>query len=205
MNEVARLMESGVSEKRRGNFRGAIQLYKRAIEVSPAPNAIMYISLAKSQYLIKDRSGAIENYMRGFYHQLIEHKNEIDINSLHNVDYQLHILKSFYNVMIHLAHAYIDLSEEERVKFAMELKLSFDKQNEVFPEVDELLQIFKYTADIYAYDLASGGIDNMPTENLCFQKNKDIDWVNIYLTKGINVVYSMINWDSIIHLLTYAE
>lgn len=205
LSEVAYLVQSGVNEKRKGNFRKAVKLYEQAIELEPSPNAIMYISLAKSQYLLGDRDGAIANYMRGFYYQLIENRNIIDINKLYDTRYQVNILQTFHNTILHLAHAYVDLDKNERSAFANELVKSFERQKESFLRENEVLNVLNYLSEQYAYDLASGGIKNQPYEPIDFAANKDIDWNGIYITKGINIAYSTIQWEKVVHLLINAE
>lgn len=205
LSEVAYLVQSGVNEKRKGNFRKAVKLYEQAIELEPSPNAIMYISLAKSQYLLRDRDGAIANYMRGFYYQLIENRNIIDINKLYDTHYQVNILQTFHNTMLHLAHAYVDLNKNKRSAFANELAESFERQRESFLRKNEALNVLDYLSQQYAYDLASGGIKIEPDKPLDFIVNKDIDWNGIYITKGINVAHSIIQWEKVVHLLINAE
>lgn len=190
--ETKTLLQNGVEEKRKGNFSKAIMFYKKAIEIEPDTNTpILYISLAKTQYLTGDLSDAVDNYMRSLYYSIIEIADRIDENRLSDVHYRVSILHQFFNTLIHLSHAHVK-KDNDISDFYLILK---ERGHHVSHDI--LYQIINYLSNRYAYDLASGGIAYEPKTPQVFLDYKHIDWNELFFIKGLQIADSNINWDSV--------
>lgn len=196
LSETAMLLQKGVEEKRKGNFSKAIMFYKRAIEIEPDKNIpILYISLAKTQYLVGDMTKCLENYMRALYYQIIEISHLIDVDRLSDFNYQIDILKNFFNTIRHISYAYIK-KHDCILDFYQLLE-----ERECFISYDNLYLIIDYLSESYAYELASGGIDCQPKIPEMFFRYKDIDWDELIFIKGLQVAHRTISWNNILSLV----
>lgn len=191
LHKTATLLQQGVEEKRKGNFSKAIMLYNQAIEIEPDKTPILYISLAKSQYLAGDILDCVDNYMRALYYQIIEIAHMIDVDRLSNAHYQISILHKFTNTLIHLAHAYI---KEYDCIFDF-YQLLQERHYDI--SYDDLYTIMDYLSENYAYDLASGGIDYPPDTPEIFLNYQDVDWNELFFIKGLQIAHTTINWSNI--------
>lgn len=190
--ETEMLLQKGVEEKRKGNFSKAIMFYKKAIEIEPDKNIpILYISLAKTQYLIGDTEECFDNYVRALYYQIIEISHLIDINRLSDFDYQVEILMSYHNTIRHMSYAYAK-KYDCIIDFNKLLK-----NKGYFISYNDLYSIINYLLDNYAYDLASGGIDYPPDIPNVFSEYSEVDWNELFIINGMRAAHTTINWESL--------
>jgi len=126
---ISNLLDQGVEQKRRGNYKGAKKLYYQAIQLDPHRKMAFY-SLAKVCYLTGEQKEAIFNYICAA-HLLFHEPPEIFYNSidLHNIVTPMldrlplkyreypNILKKItplvldINTISHLAHVLIDFDD----------------------------------------------------------------------------------------------
>lgn len=75
MDSIRDIVNLAVSKKREGKFKEAIQLYEEALRID-SEDAIIYTSLAKSQYLNNQKSDALSNYIIGLAISIVNYANQ---------------------------------------------------------------------------------------------------------------------------------
>lgn len=227
------LIQAGVDAKRKGNFRQAVEYYQQAIEIEPEPNSIMYISLAKSQYLMKD-DNCFESYMRGLYHQILEYtynskyqnnplgnaeeaemlsqlfgipSNSVNINRLLDKNYQAEFLEKFHNTLTHLAHAYLDFDNNKLIKFSIDIFNSFNSDPDYSLYVD--YPPIEEMVELVEYTAnkyrydLAGGGISNPPTRPAIRDEYDINIDGCYTMNGTHIALSTINWESLKNSLQF--
>lgn len=225
LKQTEQLMQAGIEAKRNGKFREAINFYTKAINAEPERYGMMYISLAKSQYLVKDVT-SVDNYLYGLYYQIIEHAinlkkqpksafsmypsdimsifglnntSQINIDRLLDEEYQYDFLQNFGNTLKHLAHSYVDLNHIAKEQFCQEMfHLLKDKfqSHKSYPTLQQFKELVDYEIEQYAYDLAAGGISKVPKKpNNAYLG--EFNFIHIYIVKGFAIASRAIDWKSL--------
>lgn len=196
MNFIRDIVNLAVAKKREGKFKEAIQLYEKALQID-SEEAIIYTSLAKSQYLNNQREDSLNNYITGLGISIISYANEngYSKSNIRNDNMRRELVSSFFSTTGHLAHAYIDLDKEcieSLVDSLTQARSSLSRK--------QIQQIVNYEISNYRFGLAGGGIENEPEYHGIAH---DLSFFEIYKHYGEGLAMHYLNWDSISNSLRY--
>ena len=196
MDSIRDIVNLAVSKKREGKFKEAIQLYEEALRID-SEDAIIYTSLAKSQYLNNQKSDALSNYIIGLAISIVNYANQngYSKSNIRHDNMRKELVSNFFSTTGHLAHAYIDLDKE-----GIEGLVDSITQAQASLSRKQIQQIVNYTILDYKFVLAGGGIQNEPKYHGIAH---DLSFIEIYKHYGEGLAMYYLNWDSISNSLHY--
>lgn len=188
---VNELLDKGVSLKRQGDFYGAKACYVEALKRDPS-NIMIYISLGKIAYLLRDEVLSINCYLASMHLQLFSVENhlkretlpfqlEIQLNSLSQIELESLPRRCAFIILIdpntpnHIAHAVLDFSHV----------------------LVELYELNPYI-EIYHAKIAGNGTYERLLKKYKLTTSDEMDKLNsMYYPYGQNYLLNNIQWNQI--------